>query len=87
MLKKGVINKDSCPVHMKKPIAIRAILLGQLKVKKHNIKFVRPSHCISKAIFVIMFEALNPDVLMLVARDQFVSEDSADLETGVVGVF
>lgn len=53
MLKKGVINKDSCPVHMKKPIAIHAVLLGQLKVNKHNIKFVRLSHCISKAISII----------------------------------
>lgn len=56
MLKKGVINKDSCPVHMKKPAAIHAILLGQLKVNKHNTKFVTLSRCISKEISVIMFE-------------------------------
>jgi len=56
MSKEGVINKDSCPVHMKKPTAICAILLGQLKVNKGSIKFVRLARCVSKSISAIMLE-------------------------------
>lgn len=83
MLKKGVINNDSCPLHTKKPTALHTALPGQLKVSKHSRSL--PA---SPAAFPLPPLQLHwSSQLVLVGGNWPISEGFIGLETGGEEIF